>query len=153
MVAAALGPGALGAEGEARVSIDVKDAPAVDVVRVLVEAGGLQVVFDPGLECRLSATLHEVRWPRALDTILAACGLAYELEGGVLRVATLSRLREEAAARRRLEEERGAAPQGRLARIRLSHARAQETAPLLQRILPAGRVTYDARTNTLLVAY
>ena len=43
---------------------------------------------------------------------------------------------------------------GRLALFRLSYARAQQLAPLLDRILtPAGRVSYDARTNTLIVAY
>jgi type IV pilus assembly protein PilQ len=156
VVVAALtgGAGAGAAGGEARLSLDVKDAPGVDVVRVLVDAAGLQVVFDPGLDCRLTAKLNEARWPQALDAALSACGLGRELEGDILRVATLSRLREEAAARRRLEEERRATPAGRLALVRLSTARAQEMAPLLERILtPAGRVTYDPRTNTLLVVY
>jgi type II secretory pathway component HofQ len=153
LMAAALGPGAR-EDGEARVSLDVKDAPVVDVVRVLVEAGGLQGVFDPGLDCRLTMKLHEARWPQALDAALSACGLGGELEGDILRVATLSRLREEAAARRRLEEERRARPSGRLAVLRLSYARAQAMAPLLDRILaPVGRVSYDERTNTLLVVY
>jgi type II secretory pathway component HofQ len=153
MMAAALAPGS-GGEGEARVSLDVKDAPVVDVVRVVVEAGGLQVVFDPGIDCRLTMKLHEARWPQALDAALSACRLGRELEGDILRVATLSRLREEAAARRRVDEERRAAPAGRLALFRLTHARAQEMAPLLERILsPVGHVSYDARTNTLLVVY
>ena len=143
-----------GGEGEARVSLDVKDAPVVDIVRVLVEAGGLQVVFDPSLDCRLTVRLNAAPWPQALDATLSACALGRELEGDILRVATLARLREEAAARRRLEEERRATPSGRLALVRLSHARAREMAPLLERVLaPAGRVSYDARTNTLLVVY
>jgi hypothetical protein len=38
--------------------------------------------------------------------------------------------------------------------LRLSYARAQAMAPLLDRILaPGGRVSYDERTNTLLVVY
>ena len=153
LMAAALA-GRPGGEGEARVSLDVKNAPVVDIVRVLVEAGGLQVVFDPDLDCRLTATLNEALWHRALDATLSACALGREREGDILRVATLSRLREEAAARRRLEEERRAEPLGRLTLFRLSHARAQEIAPLIERILsPAGRVSYDARTNTLLVVY
>lgn len=153
VMAAALARGP-GGEAEARVSLDVKDAPVANVVRVLVEAGGFQVVFDPGIDCRLTMKLHEARWPRALAAALSACGLGGELEGDILRVATLSRLREEAVAQRRLEEERRARPSGRLALFRLSHARAQEMAPLLERILsPAGRVSYDARTNTLLVVY
>jgi type II secretory pathway component HofQ len=112
------------------------------------------VVFDPGIDCRLTMKLHAARWLQAFDAALSACGLGRELEGDILRVATLSRLREEAAARRRLEEERRARPSGRLALFRLSHARAQAMAPLLERILsPVGRVSYDERTNTLLVVY
>jgi Bacterial type II/III secretion system short domain len=64
----------------------------------------------------------------------------------------LAWLREEAGARRRLQEERGLAPSGRLETFRLSYARAQEVAPLLEKILsPGGRATYDSRTNTLVV--
>ena len=153
-VALTLGSAASGEEHEARVSLDLKDAPVVDIVRVLAEAGGFQVVFDPGLTCRLTMKLNEARWRSVLDTALSACGLGREEEGKVLRVATLSRLEEEAAARRRLDEERRSATAGRLESFRLSYARAQEVAPPLQRILsPAGCVTYDARTNTLIVVY
>jgi type IV pilus assembly protein PilQ len=152
--ALALGSPAQAEEREARVSLDLKDAPVVDVVRVLAEAGGFQAVFDPGITCRLTMKLTGARWRSVLDTALSACGLGREEEGDVLRVAPVSRLREEAAARRRLEEGRAAAPSGRVASFRLSYARAQEMAPLLQRLVsPAGRVTYDARTNTLIVAY
>jgi len=152
--ALALGSATGGEEGEARVSLDLKDAPVVDVVSVLAEVAGSEVVFDPGISCRLTMKLNEARWRSILDTALSACGLGREEEGGVLRVATVSRLKEEAAARRRLDEERRSATAGRLESFRLSYARAQEVAPLLQRILsPAGCVTYDARTNTLIVVY
>jgi type IV pilus assembly protein PilQ len=154
VAALALTSAAGAGEGEARVSLDVKDAPVVDIVHVLAEAGGFQVVFDPGVTCRLTMKLTAARWRSVLDTALSACGLGREEEGDILRVAPTSRLREEAAARRRLEEERRMTPSGRLASFRLSYARAQEMAPLLERILsPAGRVSYDSRTNTLIVAY
>jgi type IV pilus assembly protein PilQ len=152
--ALALGPGAGAGAGEARVSLDARYAPIVDIVRVLVEAGGFQVVFDTGIDCRLTLKLHETRWRSVLDTALSACRLGLEEEGDILRVAPVARLQEEAAARRRLEQERRLTPSGRLALFRLSYARAQELAPLLDRILtPAGRVSYDPRTNTLIVAY
>ncbi len=156
MLAAALAlesrPGA-GAD-EARVSLDARDAPVVDIVHVLAEAGGFQVVFDPGISCRLTMKLPGARWRSVLDMALSACGLGYEEQGDILRVAPVARLREEAAARRRLDEERRATPPGRVASFRLSYARAQELAPLLARILsPDGRVSYDSRTNTLLVEY
>ena len=134
--------------------LDARDTPIVDVVRVLAEAGGFQVVFDPGPSCRLTLKLHQARWRAVLDTALAACSLGFEEEGDILRIAPVAKLCEEAAARRRLNQERQARPRGRLALFRLSYARAQQLAPLLDRIVaPAGRVSYDARSNTLVVSY
>src|SRR5215475_4407160 len=80
------------ADGEARISMDVKDAPLVDVVRLLAEVGGFQVVFDPGIDCKLTLKLNEVTWPAALDVSLRSCGLGRDEEGGILRIASLKRL-------------------------------------------------------------
>ena len=149
-----LGSAAGGEEREARVSLDLKDAPVVDVVSVLADVGGLQVVFDPGITCRLTMKLNGARWRSVLDTALSACGLGREEEGDILRVATASRLKEEAAALRRLDEERRMAPVGRVESFRLSYARAEQMASLLKRTLPAtARATYDSRTNTLILVY
>jgi type II secretory pathway component HofQ len=138
---------------EARVSIDVKDAPIESIVRLLVELGGRQVVFDRGLDCRLTLKLHEVPWLTVLETSLRACRLGYEEDNGVLWVATLARLREEEESRRRLEEARPTSGEG-VAVYRLSYARAERMAPLLQRLLaPEGEVTVDPRTNTLIIRY
>src|SRR5262245_43240621 len=115
--------------GEARVSLDVKDGALRDVVGLLVEVGGMQVVLDPDVECKLTLKLHETRWRTALETTLRACGLAHELEAGILRVAKPARLTEEAAARRRLDEERGQGGEARLETFRLSYARAEAIAP------------------------
>lgn len=150
----AVGGDAPAADPDARVSLDAKDAPVVDVVRVLAEAGGFQVVYDPGIGCRLTLKLHQAAWRAVLDTALSACGLGLEEEADVLRVAPVARLREEAEARRKLDAERATTPRGRLGLFRLSHARAQQVAPHLDRLLaPQGRASYDERTNTLLVSY
>jgi type IV pilus assembly protein PilQ len=149
-----LGPAAPGEENEARVSLDLKDAPVVDIVSVLAQVGGFQVVFDPGIGCRLTMKVNEARWRAVLDTALSACGLGHDDEDDILRIATLAKLRQEAEARRKLDEERRTAPVGRVEWFRLSYARAQQVAALLQRTLPpTARVTYDARTNTLILMY
>jgi len=144
---------AAAAAGEARVSLDAKDAPVQDVVGLLAELGGFQAVFDPDTQCKLTLKLHEARWQVALLATLRACGLGYEDEAGVLRVAKASRLAEEAAARRRLDEERVQAGPDRTVLFRLSYARAEALAPLLKSRLPPGsQVSWDARTNTLIVS-
>jgi type IV pilus assembly protein PilQ len=140
------------AAGEARISIDVKEAEVVDIVRLLVDVGGFQVVFDPGLSCRLTLKLNDARWPVALDLSLKACGLEYEETGNVLRIATRARLTEEAAERRRLDEERRLSAPTAVLRYRLSYARAAQMAPLVKRFLSArGEVYYDEGTNTLFI--
>lgn len=139
-------------DGEARISLDLKDAPVVDLVRLLADVAGFQAVLDPGLTCKLTLKLTDVRWPTALDLILKPCGLAREEEGGVLRIAPAARLVEEATARRQLEEAREARAPRTLSRYRLSYARAEQMAPLLKRWLsPRAEVIWDARTNTLIV--
>jgi type II secretory pathway component HofQ len=153
LAAILVAPVAAGEETGAQVSMDVKEAPIVSIVTLLVELGGRQVVFDPGQDCSLTLRLHEVAWHRALDTTLRACGLGYQEEGGVLWVATTARLREEVEGRRRVHEARPGLASG-LARYRLSYARAEEMAPLLRRLVaPRGSVTTDPRTNTLIIRY
>src|SRR5262245_20790181 len=76
----------------ARISIDVKDADIVDVVRLFAEVGGFQVVVDPGISCKLTLALKQVEWPRAFEVALQVCGLGQDTDGGITRVAPLAKL-------------------------------------------------------------
>lgn len=153
-VAAPPGPGPTPGEERASVSLDVREGSVREIAGALLELGGFQVVFDPDVRCDLTVRVREVEWLLALDTALRACGLGREEAGGVVRVATLARLREEAERRRSLDAARGQTPSGELARFRLSYARAAEMAPLIDRLVsPRGRVTVDPRTNTLIVTW
>jgi type IV pilus assembly protein PilQ len=91
---------------ETRISIDFKDADVLDVVRLMSEVGSFQVVVDPGVSCKLTLKLKEVPWDSALDVILRSCGLGQDADNGIVRVAPVAKLTEEAAARRRLAEEK-----------------------------------------------
>lgn len=123
-----------------------------EIVSLLAETGGFQVVFDPGLACKLTLKLHSVSWLQAFESVLRACRLAYEEDGAVLRVAPVQRLLGEARERRKLADERARGRTRRVALFRLSHARAEEAAPLVKHLVsPGGSVAYDARTNTLIV--
>lgn len=53
-------------------SLDLKDAPAVDIVSALAEVGRLQVVFDPGPACSLTLKVRQVRWRVAFESALRA---------------------------------------------------------------------------------
>jgi type II secretory pathway component HofQ len=135
-----------------RISIDLKDTSIVDVVRLMAEVGGIQVVVGPEVSCTLTLKLRDVPWPQVMDIALRTCQLGYEEENGIYRVAAVSRLTEEATARRKLAEERALSGPLRIKQHRLSYARAEEMAPLLKKLLsPRGEVVVDARTNTVII--
>jgi len=137
---------------DARVSLDIGEGEVTDIVRVLSDVAGFQAVFDPGVSCRLTLKLREVEWRTALDVSLRACGLGREESGGILRIAPTSRLIDEAAAERRLQEAKEAAAPRHVTTFRLSYARAEAMAPVVKKLLsPRGDVVFDARTNTLMV--
>lgn len=150
-------PGAAESE-EAQLSLDLKDADATQVVALLAEAAGKQPVFDPGITCRLTLRVKETPWRSALAAVLRACSLGVEESGSVLRIAPVSRLTAEETARRslataRAERESGIKPLPRFETVRLAHARAAELAPLLQKLFPGSQVSYDVRSNTLIITY
>ena len=151
-LATAAPPPPTSADGEARISLDVKDADIVDIVRLFAEIGGFQVVVDPGVSCTLTLKLNEVRWTSALDVALKSCGLGQDAENEIVRVAPVARLAAEAAAQRKLDEERSLSGPLQMRTYRLSYARAAEMAPIIKKFLsPRGEVIYDSRTNTLIV--
>jgi type IV pilus assembly protein PilQ len=137
---------------ETNISIDVKDADVVDVVRLLSEVGNFQVVVDPGVSCKLTLKLNSVPWPSALNVALKVCGLGREEDNGIVRVAPVARLTAEETARRQLAEEQRLSRPLKMTTYRLSYARAQELAPILKKFLsPRGEVIFDQRSNTLII--
>ncbi len=137
---------------ETRISIDLKDADILDVIRLLAEVGGFQVVVDPGVSCEVTLKLREVLWPTAFDLALRSCQLGYQESDRIYRVAPVRQLTEEATAERRFAEERERSRDREAHRFRLSYARARDLAPLIKKLLSArGEVVVDERTNTLIV--
>lgn len=74
------------------ISLSVKDADLVEVVRSLARIAEVNLVIDPGVQGKVTAELVDVRWDRALAVILKTQGLAMELDGRILTVAPPRRL-------------------------------------------------------------
>jgi type II secretory pathway component HofQ len=137
---------------ERPLSLEMRDASVVDVLLLLAEHAGLNLVVDEEVGGTITLRLRNVRWEQAFSTVLRDRGLGYEREGNVLRVASQEKLLRE--ARRRAEREREPDPEAapRIRIIPVSHARASELAAHVQAIVgDEARVTYDARTNVLIV--
>lgn len=135
-----------------RISIDVVHADVHDVLRMLAEMGQLNVVISDGVQGKVTLRLRNVPWRQALDTVLASHGLGQELRGNILRVAPLKQLTEEAESRARVKQAREEAAPLKTFLIPVNYANAADLVPKVQaQLSPRGKVSVDARTNTLIV--
>src|SRR6202789_1354958 len=82
------------------ISVNLKDVDLKDFLRLIHEISGLNVVLDPMIHGNLTIVLDDVPWDQALDIVLKNNDLSRQLDGNVLRIATVETLRKEAEGRR-----------------------------------------------------
>src|SRR5205085_33831 len=84
--------------------VNLKDADLKDFFRLIHEISGLNIVLDPNVHGSLTLVLDAVPWDQALDIVLQNNQLDKQIEGNVLRIATVDTLRKEADSVRAREE-------------------------------------------------
>jgi type IV pilus assembly protein PilQ len=134
------------------ISVNLKDVDLKDFFRLIHEISGLNVVLDPNVHGSLTIVLDDVPWDQALDIVLKNNDLARELEGNVLRVATVDTLKKEADGRRaQVESEALAVERVSVTRF-LSYAHAKDVMLTVKKFLSLrGEVVADERTNAVIV--
>jgi hypothetical protein len=75
-----------------RITLRFKNADIRDVIVVLCDIGGLNVVFDPDVSGKISCDLRDVPWDQALDVILKTNRLGKTWEEKVLRIGKIANL-------------------------------------------------------------
>jgi type IV pilus assembly protein PilQ len=135
-----------------RITLDVVRADIHDVLRLLADKGGLNVVVSDEVQGKVTLKLRDVPWRQALETVLASQRLGLELQGNVLRVAPLKRLAEEAETRAKLKQAREQVAPLHTYLIPVNYAQASQLLPHVKaQLSPRGTASVDARTNTLIV--
>jgi type IV pilus assembly protein PilQ len=134
------------------ISVNLKDVDLKDFFRLIHEISGLNVVLDPNVHGTLTVVLDDVPWDQALDIVLKNNDLARELEGNVLRIATVDTLKHEADGRRaQIESEALAVEKTSVTRF-LSYAKAKDVIITVKKFLSQrGDVVADDRTNAVIV--
>jgi type IV pilus assembly protein PilQ len=134
------------------ISLNLKDADVKDFFRLVHEISGLNVVLDPAVRGNVTIVLDDVPWDHALAIVLKNNNMECELEGNVLRIATLDTLKKEADSRKaQIDAQLLAVPKVTVTRF-LSYARAQEITTTLKKFLSSrGEVIADNRTNALII--
>ncbi|HEY1802726.1 MAG TPA: type IV pilus secretin PilQ [Terriglobales bacterium] len=135
------------------ISVNLKDVDLKDFFRLIHEISGLNVVLDPQVKGTLTIVLDDVPWDQALDIVLKNNDLARQLEGNVLRIATVATLRKEAEDRRAQEEAESLAVSKVTVTRFLSYAHSKDVVPTLKKFLTQrGDVISDDRTNALIIS-
>ena len=134
------------------ISVNLKDVDLKDFFRLVHEISGLNVVLDPNVHGTLTVVLDDVPWDQALDIVLKNNDLARELEGNVLRIATVETLKHEADSRRaQIESESLAVEKVSVTRF-LSYAKAKDVIITVKKFLSQrGDVVADDRTNAVII--
>jgi type IV pilus assembly protein PilQ len=135
-----------------RIDLDFKDADIHNILRLLAEVGGVNIVTSDDVTGTVTIRMRNVPWDQALDVILQAKGLGMVRRGNLIRVAllvTLEKERELALARRKQNVD--LAPlETRI--VPVSYASATDLVPRARELGSSrGTVSVDERTNVLIV--
>jgi len=135
-----------------KITIDLQDADIVNVVRLIGDVSGKNVVVGEDVKGKVTLKLKNVPWDQALDVILKTKDLGQETRGGIIRVVPQAKLDAEREARLKLQEEREKKLPTTVRLIPVNYAVAKEMKDQVAGLLsPRGKVTIDDRTNVIIV--
>ncbi len=134
------------------ISLDLQDADIDSALRIIAEVSNLNIVAGDGVVGKVTLKLVDVPWDQALEVILKSHGLDKVLEGNVLRVAPVDKLRAERESFKQAKVAEEELEPLSVKYIRVSYAKAAEIKSLVETVLSErGTVAFDERSNQLVV--
>ena len=119
------------------VTVNFKGADIKTVLAYISEVSGVDIVPAPDVKGIVDLKLSNKPWKVALDIILRNYGFAYEREGDIIRVVTVSQLKQEELASQAFS---------------LNYSKSKEVVDSIKNIVSEkGKVTFNDRTNTVIV--
>ena len=130
-----------------RVTLDLLDARATDVLRGLAYQGGVDLILAGGTDRRVTVRLQDAPWLDAFNAVLSGANLVCEWQGRRVRVLSPDQLKTEREAADRLEHQRLQTEV-----IALQNLFAKDAATALASVLSeAGKIGVDEEQNSLVV--
>ncbi|MDE0886542.1 MAG: type IV pilus secretin PilQ [Myxococcota bacterium] len=134
------------------ISLDFKDVPIMDVLRLIAEVSELNIIAGDDVTGAITLRLVEVPWDQALDIILVTRGLGYVRVGNVLRIAPAEALQAEEAERLQDRRNKEQLEDLEVKLQPVNYAAVADVRDLVLRLLsPRGTVNTDERTNTVII--
>jgi type IV pilus assembly protein PilQ len=130
----------------------LQDADIDSALRIIAEVSNLNIVAGEGVVGKVTLKLVDVPWDQALEVILKSHGLDKVLEGNVLRVAPVDKLRTERESFKQARVAEEELEPLNVKYMRVSYAKAAEIKGLVETVLSErGTVAFDERSNQLVV--
>ncbi|MCB0352084.1 MAG: type IV pilus secretin PilQ [Bdellovibrionales bacterium] len=135
-----------------QISLDLQDTDIDNALRIIAEVSNLNIIASDDVTGKVTLRLIDVPWDQALDVILKTNGLDKVLEGNVMRIAPIEKLRQEREALKQAQDAEEELEPLVVKYVRISYAKASELRPLVETVLTErGTVSYDERTNQLII--
>ena len=122
---------------EVKVTMDFKNADIKDVLLLISDKSGLNIIAGSEVEGSVTIKLQDVPWDKALKVVLKTQGYVYERDGNIIRVTTVENL-----AKEELQTKIFA----------LNYAKAETLSVSMGELLTCrGKIQFDVRTNQLIL--
>ncbi|HSA63903.1 MAG TPA: type IV pilus secretin PilQ [Nitrospira sp.] len=135
-----------------RISLDFQQADISNVLRLIAEVSGFNIVIGEGVKSKVTMKLVSVPWDQALDMILKMNGLGKIRQGNILWIDTLANIAKQEDEEARAKDAKTKAEDlvDRVFYIRNIQATELMTA-LRQNLSPRGLMQISQGTNALIV--
>ena len=138
--------------GEQTISLDVQEADLHDVLRLIADVVGVNVIAGTDVQGSVTTRLENVPWNEALEAVLSINGMGYERSGNVIRIAPLEHFAKAREARLREQEAQRQSQPIFTQVVTINYANAAALQPNLEKLLSdRGSLAVDTRTNAIIV--
>ncbi|MGQ0793708.1 MAG: type IV pilus secretin PilQ [Deltaproteobacteria bacterium] len=134
------------------VSFDFKDADIRDVLRILADISGFNVIVSGDVKGSVTLKLTNVPWDQAMDVVLENAGLGAVVEGNVIKIAPLTTLQRRQTAIQAAAKSKEQLEPLTTKQVFVNYAQAADLKSLADPLLsPRGETRVDLRTNSILI--
>ncbi len=135
-----------------RISLDFQQADITNILRLIAEVSGFNIVVGEGVKSKVTMKLVSVPWDQALDMLLKMNGLGMIRQGSIVWVDSLANIAKQQDEEARAKDSKTKAEElvDRVFYVR--NLQAQELMQSLrQNLSPRGLMQFNAGSNALVV--
>ncbi len=135
-----------------RISLDFQGADISNVLRLIAEVSGFNIVIGEGVKAKVTMKLVNIPWDQALDMLLKMNNLGMVKEGNIIWIDTLANIAKQQEAEARAQETKIKAENLVTKVIYVQNVKANDIlVTLKQHLSPRGQIQVNRGSNALVL--